>query len=93
MPTTTLDTDEPLGVAEVAELLGVKDRTVHMWKYREIMPSPDWPEVNRSHAWRRGTILAWAAATNRLRSPEVAAQWSVARKDQYWQDLSETLQQ
>lgn len=84
MPTTTIDPNEPIGVAEVAELLGVKDRTVHMWKWREVMPPPDYDAVNRSHAWKYGTILAWAAATNRLRTPELVAAWAHLATSRTW---------
>ena len=58
--------NDPLGLIEVSDLLGVKRHTVTVWKCRGVMPRPDWV-VNGSGAWRRVTVLAWAARSGRLR--------------------------
>ena len=51
---------DPVGVLEVADRLGVKDRTVHMWLFRNLMPDPDFDTVNGSRAWEWRTVLKWA---------------------------------
>jgi hypothetical protein len=67
---------EILGIAEIAELLKVKPRTPHLWKYRGQLPEPDFESVNGCSAWHRDTILLWASETGRLPEelePEVEA--------------------
>lgn len=71
----TVTVTDPVGVLEVAERLGVKDRTVHMWRFREIVPPYDIEEVNGSGAWAWHTILAWAGHTGRLNSPELVEEY------------------
>jgi len=53
-----------LGMAEVADLLGVKLRTVHQWRFRGVLPVPDFT-VNDSPAWKMDTIQRWAKHTGR----------------------------
>lgn len=53
-----------MGMAEVAALMGVKLRTVHQWRFRGVLPSPDFI-VNDGPAWKRLTILKWAEDTGR----------------------------
>lgn len=55
-----------LGVSELPEFLGVARPTVHVWGTREQLPSADYPTVNNYRAWRRMTIVRWAAQTGRL---------------------------
>lgn len=55
-----------LGVTELPEFLGVERTTVHVWGYRKTLPNPDYPSVNGVRAWRRLTIVRWAAQTGRL---------------------------
>lgn len=57
---------DPLGGAEVADLLEVKRGTVRIWQFRGVFPPPDWASVNGLPAWRRSTILRWARRTGRL---------------------------
>lgn len=57
---------EPVGVLEVAVRLGVKDRTVHQWLNRGLMPPADFGVVNGSRAWNWLTILGWAGVSGRL---------------------------
>lgn len=59
---------EPVGVLEIAERLGVQDRSVHMMKRRERLPRPDYAQINGSAAWDWRTILWWAGETGRLRT-------------------------
>lgn len=55
-----------LGVSELPAFLGVKRTTAHVWGYRDQLPPPDYPSVNGFRAWRRLTIVKWAARTGRL---------------------------
>lgn len=55
-----------LGVSELSDFLGVKPSTVHVWGYRKSLPDPDFDPVNGYKAWRRLTIVKWAAETGRL---------------------------
>lgn len=71
MPTTDTPPEEilraqVLGVSEVAAFLGVKVPTVHTWTFRDHLPPPDYASVNGHRAWRRLTIVRWAAKTGRL---------------------------
>jgi ParB/RepB/Spo0J family partition protein len=56
---------EPVGVAEVADLLGVKSATVHAWQNRGRTPTPDF-HISGNPAWWRPTIETWARETGRL---------------------------
>jgi predicted DNA-binding transcriptional regulator AlpA len=62
--------DSPLGVlglAEIADLLGVSRQTVDQWRTRGRLPEPD-GTVGGRPAWRTETITAWAAQTGRAGS-------------------------
>lgn len=65
----------PLGLAEIAGLLGVDQATPTRWKYlrhRTKFPLPD-GHISRSVPfWWDSTIEAWARATNRWPGDEVA---------------------
>lgn len=52
-----------------AEVLGVKRTTVHLWKFRGVLPPRDYT-INGIDAWDWSTIYQWAAQTGRL-SPDV----------------------
>lgn len=60
-------TDRPdvVGLAEIAERLGVQRRTVDRWRERGVLPDPTWTVGGRP-AWEWSTIEAWARATGRL---------------------------
>ena len=62
---TTATKRIPIGVAEIAEMLGVKQRTVHQWHHRGILPERDFT-VNDLPAWKPSTIIRWAKSTGRL---------------------------
>ena len=54
-----------VGPGEVAERLGVAPRTVHMWRWREVMPPP-LVVLTGTALWSWPDIEAWAQATGRL---------------------------
>lgn len=53
-----------VGTQEIAELLEVKPATVSQWKFRKILPPPDYP-LRCGDVWLRHTIERWARVTNR----------------------------
>jgi hypothetical protein len=57
---------EIVGLQEIAELLEVETRTPHAWKYRKLLPPPDYDSINGLIAWDRYTVIEWAARTGRL---------------------------
>lgn len=56
---------EPVGVAEIADRLGVKIETARMWNYRRLLPPARW-QVSRQPAWDWAEIQKWARETGRL---------------------------
>lgn len=58
--------DQPIGVAEMGPLLGVKPATVRQWLHRDHLPAPDFPSVNGRPAWRRAVVVAWAVKDGRV---------------------------
>ena len=54
----------PVGTTEVARMLGVKEQTVRMWRYREVMCDPQWTIGGRP-VWRSDIIRDWAKQTGR----------------------------
>lgn len=71
--------DPHLSAQEVADLLGVKPRTVAQWVFRRRLPEPD-AAVHAKSLWKRSTILRWAGDTGRLASPALRAEYA-----QRWQ--------
>lgn len=57
----------PVGVAEIAQRLDVRGQTVAMWRYRRLMPKPEWT-VSGQPCWNWTTIEEWARRTGRLAS-------------------------
>ena len=56
----------PIGVDEVAKILGVKSATVSTWKSRKAMPPADaLLNKGRTRLWSIKTIIDWANATGR----------------------------
>ena len=55
---------DPVGVADIAERLGVQTQTVAMWRYRDLLPEPEWT-ISGQPAWNWPTIEAWAKETGR----------------------------
>lgn len=66
--------DPYLGAREVAELLNVRPRTVHQWRFRRRLPESD-VVLHATNLWRRSTILRWAGDTGRLRAPALRAEY------------------
>ncbi len=56
---------EPVGTREIAAMLEVFPGTVEKWRARHIFPEPD-GMVSGTPWWDRGTVIKWAAATDRL---------------------------
>ena len=52
-------------IPTIADRLGVERRTVDMWRHRDLLPAPDFPQL-RHPVWTWETIRAWAESTNRL---------------------------
>ena len=59
------DMADPVGTADIAERLGVKQQTVAMWKYRGLLPEPRWT-VSGLPAWEWSDIEKWAKSTGRI---------------------------
>lgn len=58
----------PVGIAEIAERLGVRRQTVDMWRYRGVLPSPRW-SVGGRPAWELADVVAWYEARSATRVP------------------------
>lgn len=58
--------EDVVGLQEIADLLEVNKRTPHAWQYRRLLPPPDYTSINGLRAWKRATIVEWAARTGRL---------------------------
>jgi len=56
---------DPVGLAEIAERLGVPRRNVDRWRERGVLPAPRWTVGGRP-AWDWPEIEEWARATGRL---------------------------
>ncbi len=56
--------EQPLGIAEIAELLDVQPKTVHMWRRRGLFPQPEL-RCGGSPAWWEGTVQGFARKTGR----------------------------
>jgi hypothetical protein len=52
-------------IAAIAERLDVPKDTVHKWRFRGILPAPDF-DLSMGPAWWWDTIEEWAKATGRL---------------------------
>lgn len=76
-PRKAILTAEILGVSELPAFLGVERTTVHVWGYRKALPPADFESINGFRAWKRLTIIQWAARTGRLPS------WLRAEGKQY----------
>lgn len=54
-----------VGPHEVAERLGVRVQTVHMWRARGRLPEPGWT-ISGVPIWEWTTVEGWARASGRL---------------------------
>jgi predicted DNA-binding transcriptional regulator AlpA len=67
----TIRREFPLGMKEIAALLGVKQSAVWQWeKNRKLPPEDGW--ISGRKGWWRATILAWDAAGRPRRSAPLA---------------------
>ena len=66
MSNTEKNVGDVVGLREIAPLLEVGKRTPNAWWDRKRLPMPDHPHVNGLRAWKRDTIVHWAATTGRL---------------------------
>jgi hypothetical protein len=53
---------EAVGIAEIAELLGISPNTVTSWRQRKQLPPPRW-ELKSGPIWLADDVIAWYAAT------------------------------
>lgn len=58
-------TADPVGLAEIAERLGVDRATADQWRTRKLLPAAPWTVGGRP-AWPWPVIEAWARQTGRL---------------------------
>ena len=57
-------TADPVGLAEMADRLGVARQTAKQWRLRGVLPEPKWT-VSGSPAWDWQDIERWARQTGR----------------------------
>ena len=58
--------EEPVGVSEISELLGVEVTTVSSWRQRHVLPRPDKIiNAGKTPIWKADNIIKWADATGR----------------------------
>lgn len=55
-----------VGVAEIAEMLGVTRQRVNQLAREEGFPQPE-AELSAGRIWKRSDVVAWARRTGRLR--------------------------
>lgn len=56
-----------VGRSELPHFLRLKSsHTASAWQQRDQLPEPDYESVNGNVAWRRLTVVRWAARTGRL---------------------------
>ena len=66
--------EQPVGVHEIALLLGVEPATVSSWRQRKRLPNPEgYLNKGRTPFWKQGEILDWAAATGRNKKVNIQA--------------------
>jgi len=54
-----------VGIVEIAARLAVDRGTVDKWRWRGVLPDPDWV-VSGTPVWRWSTVRMWATMTGRL---------------------------
>lgn len=56
---------DPVGLADIAQRLGVERQTAKTWKLRKLLPEPAW-HASGSPLWDWPDIERWAKKTGRL---------------------------
>jgi len=54
-----------VGLAEIAQRLGVKPQTARVWRTRKVLPEPRWT-VSGQPSWNWPDVEAWARETGRI---------------------------
>ena len=69
----TVDVDELVGAAEIAEHLSTVPSTVHAWRRRHAdFPAPV-AELTSALVWAWPDVAKWATATGRLKVDDTSA--------------------
>jgi predicted DNA-binding transcriptional regulator AlpA len=63
-----------LGLSEIADLCGAEKGTAWRWQQRGVLPAPDFLVSERTPAWARERIMAWATRTGRIKIEPAAAE-------------------
>jgi predicted site-specific integrase-resolvase len=62
--------DEPVGLREIADRLGVQPQSAYNWRTRGVLPPPRWTVSGQPvWSWQRD-IEPWARRTGRLTPPD-----------------------
>jgi hypothetical protein len=65
-PSNEIRYAQVIGILELGPFLGFAPSTVRSWRIDGVLPPADYPLVNNMRAWRRLTIVTWAAKTGKL---------------------------
>lgn len=57
---------DPVGLTEIAELLGKAHETMKQWSRQKILPPPATLIGGRVPVWSKAEIVKWAKKTGRL---------------------------
>ena len=79
--------DQPVGVYEIALLLGVEPATVSSWRQRKRLPNP----AGHLNKGRTGDVLAWANATGRNKNINVEQTNEQIYKDNISDSITDTV--
>jgi hypothetical protein len=71
---------------EIAALLGVVEKTVHTWRFRQILPPADYASVNGNAAWTWRTVLEWAGRTGHIRDDDAGRDAAAQYRDLFGAD-------
>lgn len=58
-------TCDPVGVADIADRLGVKRQTVALWNMKKRLPPPDW-QLRSGPLWHWPRVKKWAKDAGKL---------------------------
>jgi predicted site-specific integrase-resolvase len=60
-----VDPEQLVGIAEIADLLGVPANTVRTWKRRGVLPPPV-RVLRQGGVWVQADVVAWARRVGRM---------------------------